>query len=151
MTERWRKRTLLILSVIINWCTHMENSKEVSLKTKNRATIWSYNPTPGHISRENDNLKRYIYPSVHSRLFTIAKTEKQPKCPSTNEWMKMWWVYTHTHTHTHTHTQWNISQPKKKKKWHNANCSIIALSEIIIKWSKSEEDKYHTISLICGV
>ena len=27
-------------------------------------------------------------------LFTIAQTWKQPKCPSTEEWMKMWYVYT---------------------------------------------------------
>ncbi|MQL20504.1 DUF1725 domain-containing protein [Escherichia coli] len=28
-------------------------------------------------------------------LFTIAKTWKQPKCPSTDEWIKkMWYVYT---------------------------------------------------------
>ena len=27
-------------------------------------------------------------------LFTIAKTWKQPKCPSTGEWIKMWYVYT---------------------------------------------------------
>ena len=28
-------------------------------------------------------------------LFTIAKTRKQPKCPSTDEWMrKMWYIYT---------------------------------------------------------
>ena len=28
-------------------------------------------------------------------LFTIAKTWKQPKCPSTDEWMKkMWHIYT---------------------------------------------------------
>ena len=28
-------------------------------------------------------------------LFTIAKIWKQPKCPSTDEWMKkMWYVYT---------------------------------------------------------
>ena len=27
-------------------------------------------------------------------LFTIAKTEKQPKCPSTDEWIKkMWHIY----------------------------------------------------------
>ena len=31
-------------------------------------------------------------------LFTIAKTWKQPKCPSTEEWIKkMWCVYIHTH------------------------------------------------------
>ena len=28
-------------------------------------------------------------------LFTIAKTWKQPKCPSTNEWIKKtWYIYT---------------------------------------------------------
>ena len=26
--------------------------------------------------------------------FTIAKTSKQPKCPSTDEWIKMWYIYT---------------------------------------------------------
>ena len=35
-------------------------------------------------------------------LFTIAKIQKQPKCPSTDEWIKkMWYV----------HIQWNITQP----------------------------------------
>ena len=30
-------------------------------------------------------------------LFTIAKTWKQPKCPSTDEWIKkMWYIYTYT-------------------------------------------------------
>ena len=28
-------------------------------------------------------------------LFTIAKTWKQPKCPSTNDWLKkIWYIYT---------------------------------------------------------
>ena len=27
-------------------------------------------------------------------LFTIARTWKQPKCPSTDEWIKMWHIYT---------------------------------------------------------
>ena len=28
-------------------------------------------------------------------LFTIAKTWKQPKCPSTDEWLKrIWYIYT---------------------------------------------------------
>ena len=26
-------------------------------------------------------------------LFTIAKTWKQPKCPATDEWIKMWYIY----------------------------------------------------------
>ena len=35
-------------------------------------------------------------------VFTTARTWKQPKCPSTEQWAKKMW-YTHTHTHTHTH------------------------------------------------
>ena len=27
-------------------------------------------------------------------LFIIVKIRKQPKCPSTNEWIKMWYIYT---------------------------------------------------------
>ena len=28
-------------------------------------------------------------------VFTVAKTWKQPKCPSTDEWIrKMWYIYT---------------------------------------------------------
>ena len=92
----------------------MENSKQVSLKPKNRATICSYNPTTGHISRENENLKRYMHPSVHSS--TIYNSQNRS---SLNVHQQMngrrCGVYIHTHTHTHTHTQWNISQPKKKK------------------------------------
>ena len=34
-------------------------------------------------------------PRFISVLFTIAKTWKQPKCPSTEEWIqKMWYIYT---------------------------------------------------------
>ena len=42
-------------------------------------------------------------------LFSIAKTWKQPKCPSTEEWIKkIWYIY-----------KWNITQPLKGTKyWH---------------------------------
>ena len=26
-------------------------------------------------------------------LFTIARSQKQPKCPLTDEWIKMWYIY----------------------------------------------------------
>ena len=29
-----------------------------------------------------------------STLFTIAKTWKQPKSPSTDKWIKIWYIYT---------------------------------------------------------
>ena len=47
-------------------------------------------------------------PMFTAALFAIAKIRKQPKCSSTDEWIKkIWCVY----THTHTHTQWNTTQP----------------------------------------
>jgi len=33
-------------------------------------------------------------PMFIAARFTIAKTWKQTKCPSTDEWMKMWYIYT---------------------------------------------------------
>ena len=44
----------------------MKNSMEVLQETKTRITIWPSNPTPGHISRQNYNLKRHMHPYVHS-------------------------------------------------------------------------------------
>ena len=35
-----------------------------------------------------------MHPYVHSSTFTITKTWKQPKCPLTDEWIKMWYIYT---------------------------------------------------------
>ena len=43
----------------------MENSLEIPQKTKTRITIVSSTPTPGHLSRENHDLKRYLYANVH--------------------------------------------------------------------------------------
>ena len=49
----------------------------------------------GIYPRENRNSKRYMHLNIHSALFTIAKTWKQPKCPSIEEWIKkMWYIYT---------------------------------------------------------
>ena len=36
-----------------------------------------------------------MHPNVHCRLFTIANTWKPPKCPSTENWIKMMgYIYT---------------------------------------------------------
>ena len=61
-------------------------------------------------------------------LCTTAKTRKQPKCPSTNEWTKkMWYIYIYMHN--------GISLSHKKKEimpfaatW--MNMEIIILSEV---------------------
>ena len=39
--------------------------------------------------------KDIFTPTFIAALFTIARSWKQPKCPSTDEWIKtMWYIYT---------------------------------------------------------
>ena len=33
-------------------------------------------------------------PLFIAALFTTARTWKQPRCPSTDEWIKLWYIYT---------------------------------------------------------
>ena len=68
----------------------VKNSMEVLQKTKNRTTIWFSNPTPGHLSRENHIWIGTCTPMFIAVLFTVVKTWKQPKCPSTDEWIIQW-------------------------------------------------------------
>ena len=52
------------------------------------------NPTPGHTPEENHNSKRYMYSMFTAALFTIVRTWKQPKCLSTGERIKIWYMHT---------------------------------------------------------
>ena len=84
----WRKENPHILLVGAT----MENSMEVPQKTKNRITIQSSNPTPGHIYPDKTIIQKdTCIPMFRAALFTIAKTWKQPKYPSTDEWIKKMW------------------------------------------------------------
>ena len=52
--------------------------------------------------------KDILTPMFIAALFTIAKLWMQPKCPSTDKWIKkMWYVHIHTFIHTYTHTYIN--------------------------------------------
>ena len=75
-------------------------------------------------------------------LFTIAKMWKQPKCPSTDEWIKkIWYIFMMEY----------YSAIKKNKiipfttTW--MDIEILILSRV----SQKKKDKNHMISLICGV
>ena len=71
-------------------------------------------------------------------VFTIAKTWKQPKCPSTDEWIKMWYIYT-------------LKYYSAIKKNEIMPFAATWMQVEIIILSNSEKDKYHMISLICGI
>ena len=72
-------------------------------------------------------------------LFTIARSWKQPKCPSTDEWIKkLWYIYT---MECYSAIKKNEIMPT----W--MDLEGIMLSEI----NQTEKDKYYMFSLICGI
>ena len=55
--------------------------------------VLATNPTAGHTHQGNQNWKRHVYPIT--ALFITARTRKQPRCPSADEWIrKLWYIYT---------------------------------------------------------
>ena len=75
-------------------------------------------------------------------LVTIAKTWKQPKCPSTDEWIKkMWYIYTMEY----------YSAIKKNKIMPFSATWTEQETLILREVSQNEKDKYHMLSLISGI
>ena len=81
-------------------------------------------------------------PIFTAALFTITKTWKQPKCPVTNECIKkMQHIYT---MEFYSAIEKNEIMPFTATQM---DLEIIILSEV----SQKEKDKYHMLSLICGI
>ena len=80
-------------------------------------------------------------PVFIAALCTIAKTWKQPKCPSTEKWIKMWYIYTVEY----------YSAIKRSKipaflaTW--MDLEIIMLSEV----SHTLRHQHQMLSLTCGI
>ena len=75
-------------------------------------------------------------------LFTIVKTWKQPKCPSTGNWIKKkWYIYTMEY----------YSAIKKNKIMPFAAIWMELETLILSEVSQKEKGKYHMISLIPGI
>ena len=74
--------------------------------------------------------------------FTIAKTWKQPKCPSTDDWIrKLWYIYTMEY----------YSDIEKNKIMPFAATRMELETLILSDLSQKEKDKYHMTSLISGI
>ena len=58
-------------------------------------------PLLGIYPEETKIEKDTCIPLFNAALFTIARTQKPPRCPLTDEWIK----------ESGTYTQWNITQP----------------------------------------
>ena len=75
-------------------------------------------------------------PMFIAALFTIAKTWKQPKCPLTDEWIKMWYIYT-----------MEYYSAKKKKKIMSFAATWMQLEIIILSEVSQKEEGSCTHSL----
>ena len=120
------------------WRTAWRFLKKLKIESPYDPTI----PLLGICPKKTIIRKDTCTPMFISVLFTIAKAWKQPKYPLTDEWIKkMQYIYTMEY----------YSAIKKNEMMQFAatwmDLEIIILSKV----SQKEKDKYHMISLTCGI
>ena len=82
---------------LFKWVSSLCQVAKISASTSvlPQTTIWPSNPTPRHKLGGNQIERDTCILLFTAELFTIAKTWKQPRCPSTDEWIKkLWYIYT---------------------------------------------------------
>ena len=72
----------------------MDGGMEISLKIWNKSTCDPAISLLGIYPEETKIEKDTYIPLFIAALFTIARTWKQPRCPLTDEWIKLWYIYT---------------------------------------------------------
>ena len=110
-------------------------------KKKNRIIIWPSNPTTGHIPWENHNSKRHTHSNVTAALFTITRSWKQLKRPSTDEWVKMWYINALEY----------YSAIKRKEIGSFVETWMDLETVIQSEVSQKEKNKYRMLRHICGI
>ena len=79
-------------------------------------------------------------PVFTAALFTIAKARKQPKCSSTEERIKTWYIHI-----TEYYAAIKKERMPSAATW--MGLEMIIRSEV----RQSEKDKHHMILLVCGI
>ena len=101
--------------------------------------FWVYTQKKGNYYLEKMCASKFI-----AALFTIDKRWTQPKCPSTDEWIKKI---------SHTHAQGYVIHPLKRRK----SCHLrqhgkwMKLEDVLSEISQTEQEKFCIISIICGI
>ena len=74
-------------------------------------------------------------------LFTIARSWKQPKCPSTDEWIrKLWYIYTMEYYSVIKRNETELFD----ETW--MDLETVIQSEV----SQKEKNKYRILTHVCG-
>ena len=93
---------------------------------------------PEEVKIERDT----CFPLFIAALFTIARTWKQPRCPSTDEWIKkLWDIYTMEY---YSAIKRNAFESFLMR-W--MNIQPVIQSEV----TQKEKDKYHILKQIYGI
>ena len=94
-------------------------------------------PLLGIYPEKTKTEKDTCIPLFFAALFIIARTWKQPRCPSTDEWIKkLWYIYTILLSHKRNNFEALLMR------W--MNLDPIIQSEV----SQKEKDKYHILTHI---
>ena len=104
--------------------------------------LWLSNPTSGHIPWENYNWKGPHTPMFTAALFAIAKTWKQPRCPSAGEWIRKMRYINATEYYSAI----------KRNEVESFVAMWMDLESVIQNAvSQKEENKCHELMHICGI
>ena len=144
MLERvWRKGNPLTLLVGMQTSTAtMENSVEISFKKLEIELPYDPAIPLLGIHTEETRIERDTCTAMFiAALFIIARTWKQPRCPSAEEWIrKLWYVYT-----------MEYYSAIKKNPFESVLMRWMKLGAYYTERSKSEKHQYSILTHIHGI
>ena len=116
--------------------------KQLTVPAQNRAHHRALRErVPNIYPEKNMNQKDTCTTMFTAASFTTAKTWKQPKCPSTEEWIKnMWYIHA---------MEYHSAIKKNETMLFEATWTELE-SVILSEVSQTEKEKYCMTSLICG-
>ena len=140
LVKMWSNRNShSLLLGMQNGTATLEDSLMVSYKTKHTLIILFSNHAPWYLPKQVENL--YPHKNLHmifiAALFIIAKTWKQLRCPSVDEWInKLWYIQKMEHYSVLKRNE--VSSHEKT--WRKLKC--VLLSE------RSQSERLHIVWLI---
>ena len=123
---------------MVLWRTVQRFLKELKIELPYDPTI----PLLGLYPEKNMIQKDICIPVSIAALFTVFTTWKQPRCPSTEEWIKKLW---YIHTREYYSAMKRNAFESVLLGWTNLEPTI--QSEV----SQKEKDKYHILTHIYGI
>jgi len=113
-----------------NWYKNSGNQSEGSCKI-GHCTTWAHSYTcPGHVPKRYSNIQQHIWSTMFiAALFILARSWNEPRCPSSEEFIrKMWYIYTMEY-HSAIKNNDNIQFIGKWKELENIIHSEVTLSQ----------------------